>query len=582
MESWDGWSSYDKYKITSDNSVIIESTMSLQDKYFLDTTCIQSGCYKAILELSTKHASKKGTYISIPQCNDLFLTSLHKEEFFCISNDVTISSKSVSCLSSCFNSAHVTISLLLFEGGGEGWSSNYYLIDSIKEDSHGKVTTSSVSAGTLEWDYSKNEDICLPISNTNGNRKCYLLQLYAEETLYEPGIYFPNSIRIITGGEVVDDDPVTISNDDNMIPNKDEVQNLCPYSLEYKDNAIVSIICVDDELVKSTISFYYDKNGVDISRELNLEWNNRLNRYVSDKLTHYGTCQTVTNDKTPTVFPTPIPTSIPSDIPTSIPSDIPTSIPSDIPKSTPSYFPTSSPTTVAPTSIPSSMPSIPSSFPSQQPSVNNSIFPTSSPSNLPSNLPSINPTSGPTIESILFIKNNYSCFSSCTNYDKLYDSTHLNGDLCFFLLADIYRGCNSYSISTGTCNRPNCTSKCSIDDWCHFAVEAVFICERKVTWISLNNVLNEFQSSCINNSLIVSNVDEDITSTNNNNNENNSSNLFSSSAIQGIIAFIILLFFLFILYSLIKEISKSSQNSIKNEDYEIIQFNKQIDTDDII
>lgn len=585
MARWDGWSSKDKYTLTAtDNSTIHQATMSLQDKYYLDTTCIQSGCYKANLVLST--SSVLGTYMSIPQCNNLYLTSLHKQQEFCINNDLTSNSNSVTCKSSCFNSAHVIIPMLLFEGGGEGWSSNYYLIDTINEDTNGLVTTSSISAGTLEWDFSKNDDICLPISNTiDITRKCYLIQLNFVEPLYDPGIFFPNSKILITDDASIVDDPVTISNDDNMIPNKDEVQNLCPYNLGFHNNATVAIICVDDELNKSNISFYYDNNGLDISRQLNLYWDSSNDRYVSNKLTHYGTCQTVTNNKTPTstptVFPTEKPTLLPTTIPTAIPSDIPTFVP----------------TAVLPTSIPTSIPSVPSSSPSKQPTVKFLLFPTSSPSNLPSNLPTsspssvphVAPTSYPSHGPILFKNNNLTCFNACNNYDKLYDVTQLNDQLCFFLLSDIYRGCNSYSISTGTCNRPICARECSMEDWCYFATEAVFMCERQVDWISSNNALNEFQSSCINYSLKASDVnDDDINERISTSNDNEiSSYIFSSSAFQAIIVFIVLILFLFILYNLIKQISKTTlQSKVKNgdktRDYEVINFDKQIDTEDVL
>jgi hypothetical protein len=160
---------------------VSRSSFNAKTAYAVSDSCLPSGCYEAALFVDT--ASKPSTSMSIPQCG-VYLAPMRTSQVFCVDKAVSMidatTKKSVSlfaqqsCSPLCELVPHVTFDMTLFEGGGSGWMGGYYAITPLLQFPTGlvamfggrKVTNvSAVSAGTLEWSFSDERSICVPLGN---------------------------------------------------------------------------------------------------------------------------------------------------------------------------------------------------------------------------------------------------------------------------------------------------------------------------------------------------------------------------------------------------------------------------------
>ena len=157
-----------------------------------DATCLSSGCYSASLLLSGQ-STTFATAAAIPACN-VFLAPLHTTQLFCVKSTVmtrlnTTSKESVPifpakpCHSVCDRQPHINFNASISGAVGKGWFGSYYAITPMiygldlsdagqaynNSDSPGVLKgaegVSSVSAGTMMWDYNQTVSICVPVQN---------------------------------------------------------------------------------------------------------------------------------------------------------------------------------------------------------------------------------------------------------------------------------------------------------------------------------------------------------------------------------------------------------------------------------
>ena len=140
-------------------------------------TCLPRGCYESSLSLGER--TIQSTSLSIPACG-VFLAPLRSSQLFCIEDAVSskelVSHQNVStfkdqaCRPMCEIAPHVSFDMLLFEEQGGGWMGGYYAITPLVSVEEALVgTVNAVAAGTLEWIFSKNETVCIPVGHYRHN-----------------------------------------------------------------------------------------------------------------------------------------------------------------------------------------------------------------------------------------------------------------------------------------------------------------------------------------------------------------------------------------------------------------------------
>ena len=172
--------------ITVKNPTLVTSNyFDKKSMYSLNSVCLAAGCFEASLVLSSH--TKPSTAMSIPSCG-IFLAPLRTKQVFCIEPSKPVkdevTGKVVSlfsanaCYSLCERGPHVLLDAFLFEEQGGGWMGGYYAItplnQSVPVGSDGihrparQPTVShvnAVSAGTLEWSFSSNRSVCIPLGD---------------------------------------------------------------------------------------------------------------------------------------------------------------------------------------------------------------------------------------------------------------------------------------------------------------------------------------------------------------------------------------------------------------------------------
>ena len=167
------------------HSPVTSNSFNRKSMYSLNSVCLAAGCFEASLVLSSD--TKPSTAMSIPSCG-IFLAPLRTKQVFCIEpskpvkDDVTGKVVSLfsadACYSLCERGPHVLLDAFLFEEQGGGWMGGYYAITplnhSVPVGFNGfnkpvrQPTVSHVnaaSAGTLEWSFSSNRSVCIPLGD---------------------------------------------------------------------------------------------------------------------------------------------------------------------------------------------------------------------------------------------------------------------------------------------------------------------------------------------------------------------------------------------------------------------------------
>ena len=475
----DGWSSDDAYTIYNVNvsdvllmtqksyTEVSANTFTDHSDYETRAACLPTGCYIAQLELGS--GTQQGTQFSIPQC-DTFLAPLRYAQPFCVDEpssynesytaaDGSTKSRVVrafpetACYRACDREAHISVSVILAEWGGTGWGGAYYAVHtmgSTDTDTSVPITSpwsrmNAIAAGTLEWDYSEREYLCLSNERDQALGSCYTIQLSIPDVSeFLPSLEFENAWFLTDG-----------VHEDRSIP--------CPYMM--KNNVSFGVICIEDTGDYGTVEFYF-RNTTSLGQTPYSSYE-EFDIYQSLDYDKYpvGKCRfptTVSSASSPFAgydynagAATPAPTAKPSAAPTS------TKVPSKVPTTKPSYMPTSTPThppTYAPTRSPTRPPT---------------AVPTASPTPEPTSLPTEIPTASPTT---LPDSRNYSCFRECPNYPGDHAFAQLKYRACEFLMLDAYYLCGSYAISIGSCPIPSCMTDCAIEDYCYFGAGAATGC----------------------------------------------------------------------------------------------------------
>ena len=341
-----GWNENSQYVITRNETKIKSGSLQKGLFYQIDDICVTSSSYSAKLILK---GALDAPLLSIPACNVLLAPLKYSETF-----DVEVSSIEISpkCTTSCRKNHHISLSLLLFEGGCGGWGGAYFAIQSMSSiDGDGFV------GGTLEWDCLQTKDVCLP-----AEKSCYIIKLYVPFQLVDE-----------------DYDPIILLSE--------KANSSCPFYLSRQ--VTIAKLCVHTELMSGTIDFF---NATTLDNRDKIEtWQMIHDRMIQTEA--IGSCdvkldlhliEMINSTVMPSV--TPEPTSVPSSykslIPTMTPSFSPTVAtfrPSVINTSIPLGFwrtesPKSSPTLAPPAREPSMAPSLHPSIhkprPSNSPSTN--------------------------------------------------------------------------------------------------------------------------------------------------------------------------------------------------------------------
>ena len=303
-----GWSNHNYFRIMKFDPASQLETLVLQDKltgnfYGLSSTCLSSGNYYAELVLGSSE-DDDGIQMSIPQCDNLYLTPLAKKQFFYI-EDSYITYKTGSgkpnknadhpicrpdyCSSSSYDSLKLNVTL--FEGGGVGWSGAYYVVHdytSLLQDQYSGNDYSSyaLTAGTLEWGYLKSSTICLqsPAETPSTRNFKYLHDIKQQSNKTEPYCF---AIELSVPSKQIPELFPQLSFDDAIIINKDGSTSPCPHNLDLDTS--VALFCNSYHSSLYNLTFYKSSIPKDENFGQSYETWNNFNRFISN-ITQVGNC----------------------------------------------------------------------------------------------------------------------------------------------------------------------------------------------------------------------------------------------------------------------------------------------------
>lgn len=508
-----GWYSADHYSLQQLSSPDGSALTSYQGNFvgsfpfYRESVCLDSGRYLVELVVNDASQSARGSQLSIPQCNQIFLTPMAPKQTFTIINtsryvdrDFDNTSYNLypwkhekTCLMSCYEDNHLLLTTIMTEYAGEGWNGAYITLleDRSSTSSSSSDAPFSVS-DTLSWDYAEVHEFCLP-----PNEQCYLLQFsFPQGSEDDPQVLFPTA----------------------SLTNHSE-EGSCGVHLNTSISLAKFCIAANGAADAAvSIKFYSQRNSiVDLGMKLtNFDYSSYYQRYAADSaIIKAGECWLGLNYIT-------VQETIESDDGRDIdpPNNGTQPLPhNDDPVDGNETFPSSPPVPFT-TPLPSLLPSFaPSNSPSLSQVTVDTLVPT-----LATTTPSLSPTRGPQISSpptrtpVTPHRSNYSinCMSDCRYYPGHIDFAAITeqssvnetivNKLCIFL-QHVYPLCDSYSVASGVCYgltaaNPNsifyqCLRDCSFADYCYLGAAMITSCPDAVSWIDSTDETEEIRKQCL-------------------------------------------------------------------------------------
>ena len=530
--------SEEKVASYSERVEVSRSKFTEKTSYAVSDNCLPSGCYEAALYVDL--LSKPSTSMSIPKCG-VFLAPMRTSQVFCVDKSVSMidatTQKSLSvfeqdsCSPLCALVPHVTFDMTLFEGGGSGWMGGYYAITPLIQfptemvatfNGHQVTNVSAVSAGTLEWSFSDERSICVPLGNYYRNTpkvrsrslESHTLNSEEEEEDEEeeqggerqresmrntlesqaaavtaPACYIMH-LSVPTVTPVVQ--PIMQFLKAWTLPLAKGMTGAtgdeCTYF--FRPNITYGIVCVNPSLGEGNITFYKTNSShigqIPIMTPIEMytaytPYNSSIAGVCGFPLTyHQGRgFQNITNVSQFQSKSTPSSSPLAAKPVPGASSAAPSTSKSPSLKASPSK----KPSTAAPSiSISPSSKSSPSSAPSAAKAIPGSI--TAAPSSATSKYTSKGPTRltpipgmptyGPSMS--LASTGNFSCLAFCPNFPGLSAFDQPSDKACNFFHNEIFYLCDSFTISNGLCEIPACASQCTLKEYCYYGANVAVDC----------------------------------------------------------------------------------------------------------
>ena len=237
-----------------------------------EDTCLPRGCYEASLFLGEK--TKQSTFLSIPACG-VFLAPMRSSQLFCVDSKELLLHQNAStfngqaCRPMCEIAPHISFDMVLFEEQGGGWMGGYYAITPLVSVEAAQVgTVNAVAAGTLEWIFSRNESVCIPVGRYGHNKDLQALSSSdvsdAKTHVVSPQCYSMQlSIPVmkLPVFPVIDVTKATFIHDGILRKGLNDTKKSYPCPFIFNINVTYGILCVDPLAGVGNVTFYGRKEA---------------------------------------------------------------------------------------------------------------------------------------------------------------------------------------------------------------------------------------------------------------------------------------------------------------------------------
>lgn len=304
-----GWKAKDTYtiiNIDADEAVVTEG-FTFQYDYNVDTICIRPGCYS--ISTTFTDQSTRGSQVEIAQCA-VYLSPVHQKDIFCVDDPVnetvtlynqTKSEQVIeifdkkSCSTLCTRQKHITLSLVLSEQGGSGWTGSYYALTTSTALSSSPLQVTN-GVGSLEWGFESLKEHCLPARD-----QCYTMFLsFPDDTEESPILLFAGAKLINIDGSISDE--------------------ACPYTLNVNNS--LAEVCVKTSGHNQIVKFFAPLSTPSDFGQVAVDTSDYVTLTKLTNLIEIGKCtvnatvseaiSSLPAAVTPTVAPTLLPTAVPT------------------------------------------------------------------------------------------------------------------------------------------------------------------------------------------------------------------------------------------------------------------------------